>query len=193
VLAEDRHPPARARFVELEPVERARDAPVAERCGSCTACLDACPTDAFTAPWVLDARRCVSYLTIELRGAVPESLREGVGEHLFGCDACQDACPFNRAPSARGAAAAPWRPLERWRSLAPEDLVDVDEARWGELSSGTPVHRATRAGLARHAVTVLATRGERRHLPLLERIARTHDDPAVREHARWGADRLRGA
>jgi epoxyqueuosine reductase len=169
------------------------DTPIAERCGSCTACLDACPTDAFPAPFVLDARRCVSYLTIELRGAMPEELRDGVGEHLFGCDACQDACPWNRGAAQRGAPKARYGALDRWAHASPEALVELDEARWDELARGSPVHRATREGLARNAVTVLANAGEKRHLPLLERLADAHADPAVREHARWGAAKLRRA
>src|SRR5689334_20040117 len=102
-------------------LELVPDLPMAERCGSCTLCLDACPTEAFDRAFVLDPRRCISYLTIELRGAMPAEQRLGVGEHLFGCDVCQDVCPYNRA---RHEEVPPrYLPLERWRELSLEELV----------------------------------------------------------------------
>ncbi|HEX9294799.1 MAG TPA: tRNA epoxyqueuosine(34) reductase QueG [Polyangiaceae bacterium] len=161
----------------------APDVPMAERCGSCSLCLDACPTGAFDAPFVLDPRRCVSYLTIELRGAMPEELRAGVGEKLFGCDDCQDVCPYNRRreePKQR------YLPLARLRDTSLEGLVDLDEETWKALAEGSALKRATRAGLARNAITVLANRREPRYRPLLQRTARDHPDEAVRAHALWG-------
>src|SRR5580698_7783384 len=110
------------------------DAPFSERCGSCTRCLDACPTQAFAAPFVLDARRCISYLTIEHRSAVEPSLREGVGEHLFGCDDCQTACPFNAGTTSRAPLwdedGDPFAPLERWSRLRLEQILSLDAASW---------------------------------------------------------------
>lgn len=164
--------------------------PMSERCGSCTACLDACPTDAFEAPFVLDARRCISYLTIELRGEMPEELREGVGSHLFGCDDCQSVCPFNRTASARRPVPAPYLPLPRWGEASLEALAELDETAWKAASQGSPLFRATHAGLVRNAVTVLANRGDAENAPLLERLAREHPDAAVRAHAEWGLGKL---
>lgn len=168
------------------------DTPIGERCGSCTACLDACPTDAFDAPYVLDARRCISYLTIELRGEMPEELRDGVGEHLFGCDICQAVCPFNRGASQRRAIPSPYLPLGKWSELSMEAVAQLDEAAWDEATRGSPLRRATHAGLVRNAITVLANSGDARNAPLFERLAGEHPDPAVRSHAAWGLGKLDG-
>jgi epoxyqueuosine reductase len=131
---------------------------MAERCGACTRCLDACPTGAFVAPFVLDPRRCISYVTIEGRSVPPEPLRGAVGEHLFGCDDCQEACPYNRVPPPPPADRVPYRPLARWSELSLTDLVALDEPGWRVLAHGTPLRRATRVGLARNAVLVAAGR-----------------------------------
>lgn len=165
-------------------LELTPDAPMAERCGSCTLCLDACPTQAFERAFVLDPRRCIAYLTIELRGAMPPEQRLGVGEHLFGCDICQEVCPYNRARS--GDVAPRYLPLERWRELSLEELVCLDEERFRMLTEGSPLKRATRQGLARNAITILAGRRQLRYRVLLDKAAREHDDPVVREHAAWG-------
>jgi epoxyqueuosine reductase len=165
-------------------LELVPDMPMAERCGSCTLCLDACPTQAFDGAFVLDPRRCISYLTIELRGAMPAEQRLGVAEHLFGCDVCQDVCPYNRARA--GDVPPRYLPLERWRELSLEELVDLDEERFRILTEGSPLKRATRHGLARNAITILAGRRHARYHALLERVAREHQDPVVREHAAWG-------
>jgi epoxyqueuosine reductase len=160
------------------------DTPIGERCGSCSLCLDACPTDAFDGPFVLDPRRCVSYLTIELRGPMPVELREGVGEHLFGCDVCQEVCPYNKK---KGEPPKPrYLPLARWDETSLEALVSLDEAAWKSLAEGSAVKRAMREGLSRNAVTVLANRRHPRYRSLLEIAAREHPDQAVREHAAWG-------
>jgi epoxyqueuosine reductase len=156
-----------------------------DRCGTCTACLDACPTRAFVAPYVLDARRCISYLTIEHRGDVDDALRPGIGEWLFGCDVCQDVCPWNaKASPSREPAFAPERPLEspgEWLSLTPEAF----RARF----RGSAMSRAKRAGLARNAALVLGNRGDRTDLPALTR-ALGDDDPSVRDAARWAIARI---
>jgi epoxyqueuosine reductase len=178
--------------LELEPHHAAE--PFTERCGSCTRCLDACPTDAFVAPLVLDARRCVSYLTIEHRSAIAPDLREGVGTHLFGCDDCQTVCPFNAGAGSRAPARTddgdPFAPLERWSRLRLEELLSLDEAGWREASEGTPLKRAGRAGLARNAAIVLGNAGDARALPALRTCAASHDDPVVREAAAWAIDKM---
>ena len=149
--------------LELQP-----DAPPPDRCGSCTRCLDACPTDAFVAPYVLDSRKCISYTTIELRGAIPEESREGIGHHLFGCDICQDVCPWNRkAPVTR----------------EPED--------WTRLIRGTPLKRAKVRGLLRNLMVVAGNSGLERLVPKLRRFLE-HEDETVREHAAWAVEKLEG-
>ena len=164
------------------------DQPMAERCGSCSRCLDACPTGAFAAPFVLDPRRCISYLTIELRTEIDSTLREGMGSHLFGCDDCQTVCPFNAGTTARaplrGDDGDPFLPLERWSRVKIEQLLSLDDAAWQALSEGTPLKRAGRAGLARNAAITLGNRGERRSLAALH-VATRHADPMVREAAAW--------
>jgi epoxyqueuosine reductase len=168
--------------------------PMSDRCGSCTRCLEACPTQAFVAPFVLDARRCVSYLTIEHHGAVVPDLREGVGHHLFGCDDCQTVCPFNAGAGARAPLptddGAPFVPLERWSHVSLEQLLALDETEWEAASQGTPLKRAGRASLARNAALALGNRGDVRALPALRAAAVHHDDAIVREAAAWAASRL---
>jgi epoxyqueuosine reductase len=128
--------------------------PMAERCGSCTRCLDACPTSAFDAPFVLDPRRCVSYFSIEAPGDVDDDLARRAGSRLFGCDECQSVCPFNRTAPPPLAATRPFHPLDRWRDAALADLVCGDEATFEVLTEGSPLRRAGRVGLALDAVRV---------------------------------------
>lgn len=172
--------------------------PMNERCGSCTRCLDACPTAAFVEPFVLDARRCVSYLTIEARGAPAEELREAVGERYFGCDDCQEVCPFNRTAEPEGARTVDFAPVGTWQERGLGDMVAMDEATFDEVTLGSPLRRAKRAGLARNAALVAANRvrggkGTAEDEAVL-RAALAHDEAAVREVAEWGlAGRAEGA
>jgi epoxyqueuosine reductase len=159
------------------------DARVPDRCGTCTACLDACPTRAFVAPYVLDARRCISYLTIEHRGDIAGELRGALHGWVFGCDICQDVCPWNRkatAPrDAELAPAAPFGPVE--------DLLALDEPGFRARFRDSAVRRSKRSGLLRNAALVLAGAGEGRGA--LER-ARDDADGTVREAARWALERV---
>jgi epoxyqueuosine reductase len=169
------------------------DPPIPERCGSCTRCIDACPTNAFTQPFVLDPRRCVAYLTIEHRSSVPDDLRAGIGEHLFGCDDCQTVCPFNTRAraTARDAVVDPrFLPDPRWRDVAVVDLLALDDAAFVRLREGSPIGRATRSGLARNAALVLGNRGDVSARSALERAASTHDSADVRDAAGWALTRL---
>ena len=163
----------------------------AERCGACTRCLDVCPTSAFLRPFVLDPRRCVSYLPIEHESSIAPDLRAGVGEHLFGCDDCQTICPFNAGAGPRAPLATddgdPFAPLERWSRLRLQDLLSMDDDAWRELSAGTPLRRAGRNGLARNAAIVLGNRRDANALGALQAAAGNHQDPVVREAARWAA------
>ncbi|WP_437901509.1 tRNA epoxyqueuosine(34) reductase QueG [Sorangium sp. So ce124] len=175
------------------------DVPIAERCGSCTRCLDACPTQAFDAPFVLDPRRCVAYLTIEQRSAPAEALRSGMGEHLFGCDVCQEVCPFNRTAPPPLERTAPFHPLARWEARDVDDLVSLDEQAFDALTVGTPVRRARRGGLARNATIVAANRlasgAEGAAAASAKRAlvaALAHDDASVRAVAAWGMSHAGG-
>jgi epoxyqueuosine reductase len=165
------------------------DAPMAERCGSCTRCLDACPTDAFAAPFVLDPRRCVSYFSIESPGDAPAELELRAGDRLFGCDDCQSACPFNRAAPPPASATRPFRPLARWGEVELADLICATDEAFAALTEGSPLQRAGRVGLALDAVRV-ARAWARSGEPLaraegeraLER-ARRSEDAEVRRRA----------
>jgi epoxyqueuosine reductase len=170
-------------------LDLAPDRPMAERCGSCTRCLDACPTDAFTGPFELDPRRCISYFSIEVPGDAPPELEALAGERLFGCDACQSSCPFNRAAPPPREATRPFHPLPRWAEIDLADLVCASEAAFEALTEGSPLRRAGRRGLALDAVRVAqawfrgdddARRSQGR--AALER-ALTSDDEEVRRRA----------
>jgi epoxyqueuosine reductase len=168
-------------------LELASDAPLPDMCGSCTACLDACPTDAFPAPYQLDATRCISYLTIEQKGAIPEEQREGVGRHVFGCDICQDVCPWNRKRRRTGGPA--FEP--RQGSVAPSlaELAALDDEGFRARFRKSPVKRAKRRGLLRNVAVALGNSGDAAGRPVLLRLAEDAD-PLVREHALWALRRL---
>ena len=164
----------------------------ADRCGSCTRCLDACPTTAFVDERVLDATRCISYLTIEQKGAIPIELREALGSLIYGCDICQDVCPWNvRFSSEHIEHSFDAREVigdHDAASLARAILaMDADEFR--TRFKGSPMKRAKQGGLARNAAVVLGNIGDESDIPLLNRAARNHE-PLVREHAEWAKARL---
>ena len=165
------------------------DRPRTDMCGSCTACLDACPTGALPAPGVLDATRCISYLTIELRGSLPEEQREGVGRHVFGCDICQDVCPWNRKRRRRGP--APFEPRPDGFAPGLEELAALDDLGFRDRFRRSPVKRAKRRGLLRNVAVALGNTGDLAHRAVLERLA-ADEDEVVREHAEWGLRRLGG-
>ena len=173
--------------IELEP-----DAPFnADRCGTCTRCIDACPTGAILEPRVLDATRCISYLTIEARGAVPLDLREGVGDRLYGCDICQDVCPWN-VSFARELTNDSLSPrdvfLEDAASLS-RKIIPMSTDNFRETFRGSAMKRAKLRGLKRNAATVLGNIGTPEDLPVL-RAALEDSEEIVREHASWAIDRI---
>jgi len=163
--------------------ELAPDPPLTrEHCGTCRRCLDACPTGAIVAPYQLDARLCISYLTIELRGPIPIELRASVGDWIFGCDVCQDVCPWNRfAPPAREARLH-GRALEDWTLVR---FLSLDETGFDRLFAGSPIRRAQRMGFLRNVCVALGNRGEPNAVPALSRTLAWDPAPLVRGHAAW--------
>ena len=173
--------------VMLTSLELPPDLPPADRCGSCTRCLDACPTNAFPAPYQLDATKCISYLTIELRGSIPEELRPGMGRHVFGCDICQDVCPWNR--KAPVTAIAELQPRPKLVNPELEWLARLTPEEFRETFKGSPVKRAKRSGLLRNVAVAMANSGEERFAGVLRQLC-NDEDRIVAEHARWALERL---
>jgi epoxyqueuosine reductase len=158
-------------------------------CGRCTRCLDACPTGAFVAPYVLDARRCISYLTIELRGPIPQELRPRLGNWVFGCDLCQEVCPYNRAA-----------PFMVWPALQPDltkatmpllELLSLGEDGFRARFRGAAVLRTRRRGLVRNACVAAGNWGDRTLAPILAQLLED-PEPLVRGHAAWALGRVGG-
>jgi len=169
-------------------LELPRDAPAAERCGSCRACLDACPTGAFPAPFRLDARRCISYLTIEHDGPVAEEFRAAMGNRVYGCDDCLAACPWNKfAAEAREAAA--WA-REALNAPPLAELAALDDAGFRALFSGSPIKRIGRDRFVRNVLYAIGNSGDVGLRPVAE-AARDDADPVVRDAAEWAVARLR--
>jgi len=167
-------------------IEFAPDAAHADRCGSCTACQTACPTDAFPAPYHLDARRCISYLTIEHKGPVPEEFREPMGNRIYGCDDCLAACPWNSfAASAQANRAF----LPRAELAAPKlaELLALDDATFRKVFSGSPIKRIGRDRMVRNCLYAAGNSGDLALMPVVQALL-TDADPAVAEAAQWALD-----
>jgi epoxyqueuosine reductase len=154
-------------------------------CGTCTACLDACPTRAFPEPFVLDATKCISYLTVELRTPIPLELREPMGNWLYGCDVCQDVCPWNTKRA--GEPTFPHNPELAW--LDPVELLGLDADAFRQRFKKTSLWRNRRAGLLRNAAIVLGNVGDARALPALEKALT--DEEVIRDAAAWAIERIR--
>src|ERR1700734_2791317 len=169
--------------------------PAPDRCGSCTRCIEACPTNAFIAPYQLDSNKCIAYLTIERRGAIPQDqgkdkngdLRSGMGRHIFGCDICQDVCPWNR--KAPATSAAEFQPREELVNPALEWLADIGAEEFRRTFKTSPLRRTKRAGLRRNAVIAMGNSGDSNFLPQLKKLA-TDDDEVVAESAVWAIQKL---
>jgi epoxyqueuosine reductase len=174
--------------VILTSLELIPDVPAPDRCGTCTRCIEACPTDAILAPYQLDANRCISYLTIEKRGSIPEELRAGMGRHVFGCDICQDVCPWNR--KAPATTAPEFSPREGLVNPALNWLAEMSGEEFRETFRGSPIRRTKRSGLRRNAVIAMGNSGNRQFLPLVETLA-LDEDESVADSARWSMERLR--
>jgi epoxyqueuosine reductase len=164
------------------------DAPATDRCGSCDACQTACPTDAFPAPYRVDARRCISYLTIEHKGPIPEEFRVGIGNRIYGCDDCLAVCPWNKFAAS---AAANRAFLGRAELAAPAlgDLLDLDDAGFREIFSGSPIKRIGRDRMVRNAAIAAGNSGDGRLTGRLRALL-GDGDPAVAEAAAWALARL---
>lgn len=163
------------------------DPPERNRCGSCTRCLVACPTGAITSPFQLDSRRCISYLTIELKGAIPVELRSAIGNRIYGCDDCLAVCPWNKFAGEGRLMRSHARD-----DLALPDLVELlrlDEAGFKRRFGGTPMVRTKRKGLLRNVCVALGNLRDRRALPALQAAA-ADPEPLVAEHARWAIDQI---
>ncbi|MFQ5840575.1 MAG: tRNA epoxyqueuosine(34) reductase QueG [Candidatus Methylomirabilales bacterium] len=170
--------------LDLEP-----DVPIQNRCGACDLCIQACPTGALVGPYLLDARRCISYLTIELKGSIPRQLRPLMGTHIFGCDICQDVCPYN-------AKATPTREEGFWPRrgfYVPEliPLMELTEEEFSRRFRGSPIKRAKRRGLLRNVAVALGNLRAPEAVPVLARAALMEGEALIREHAAWGLGRIR--
>jgi len=158
-------------------------------CGKCTRCLDACPTQAFAAPGVVDARRCISYQTIENKGVIPRELRAGIGDRIYGCDVCLEVCPWNRfAKAGRSTLLVARRELA---ALTVREALALTPARFAEVFRKTPIKRVKLAGLLRNACVVAGNSGDATLIEPLVRLA-THDSALVRAHAVWAVRKLGG-
>jgi len=170
----------------LTTLELLPDAPQASRCGSCTRCITACPTNAITGDHRLDARRCISYLTIELKGSIPPELRPLIGDRIYGCDDCLDACPWNRFASASREAAFAARPAAR---MPLRDYLALDDVQFRILFRRSPIKRVKRRGFLRNVCVALGNVGSDADLPALRRAA-FDPEPLIAEHAIWAIDRI---
>ncbi len=176
--------------LDLTDNQRTAEFPAPDRCGTCTRCITACPTQAIIAPGELDARLCISYLTIEKRGEIPVHLRSGMGRNVFGCDICQDVCPWNR--KAPVTSAAEFEPREGLVNPALGWLAEMQPEEFRTIFRGSPVRRAKLSGLRRNAVIAMGNSGDKKFLPTLKRLCQD-SDPVVAKHARWAVAALEPA
>jgi epoxyqueuosine reductase len=172
----------------LTTLELACDEPQGDRCGTCVRCITACPTGAITAPHRLDARRCISYLTIELKGSIPLELRPFIGDRIFGCDDCLEACPWNRfAKLSRESAFAARRSTV---AISLRDYLSLDDNEFRELFRNSPIKRIRRRGFLRNVCVALGNVGTAQDLPALERMLTDHDR-LIAEHAAWAISQIK--
>ena len=173
--------------VILTSFELTPNLPAPDRCGTCTRCIDACPTDALIAPYQLDSNLCISYLTIEKRGEIPEHMREGLGRHVFGCDICQDVCPWNR--KAPATIAAEFQAREGLVNPALAWLAEISTEEFRETFRGSPIRRTKRVGLRRNAILAMGNSGNQEFVPFLKNLT-LDEDAVIAESARWALGKL---
>ena len=171
----------------LTTLELSIDEPVEDRCGTCERCIKACPTGAITAPHRLDARRCISYLTIELKGSIPLELRPLIGDRIFGCDDCLDVCPWNRFAQVSHETAFSSRESTTGMSL--RDYLELTDAEFRQLFKSSPIKRIKRRGFLRNVCVALGNAGDASDLPALERAA-ADPEPLIAEHAGWAIEQI---
>lgn len=176
-------------LVDLEIVSEPND-PYPNRCGSCSSCIDKCPTGAIVSPYIIDARRCISYLTIELKGPIPRELRPMISDHLFGCDICQDVCPWNSKVALHQDPA--FSPREELDRLSLEDVIQLTAQDFSRIFKGSPIKRSKRRGLLRNAAVVLGNLGNHAHVPLLAERLRVEEEALVQGHIAWALGRIGG-
>lgn len=169
-------------------LELAPDEPEKNRCGTCDKCITACPTGAITSPFQLDARKCISYLTIELKGSIPVELRPAIGNRIYGCDECLAVCPWNRFAKAGRVMAEHSRPDLNMPALL--ELLQLDKESFKKMFAGTPILRTKRRGLLRNVCVALGNIGDESALPYLER-ALGDEEPLVVEHAEWAIQEIK--
>jgi len=167
--------------IDLEP----DDAPITDHCGTCTRCINACPTQAILPDRTLDARRCISYLTIENKGDIPEELRSPMQDWIFGCDICQMVCPWNRFSAPADSAFEPTTPL---RISAPD--LTLSSVEFNQRFKRSPLNRAKRRGVLRNLAVAIGNSGNKTDIPILEQAIQD-DEPLVREHAKWAMEEMR--
>ena len=173
--------------VILTSLDLAPDLPAPDRCGTCTRCIQACPTDAFVAPYQLDSSKCISYLTIEKRGSIAEDLREGMGHHVFGCDICQDVCPWNRkAPATTN---SEFQPRENLFHPPLDWLAAMSAEEFRAAFRGSPIRRAKHIGMRRNAILAMGNSGNTKFIPQLETFA-SSEEPVIAEAAKWALGKL---
>lgn len=169
----------------LTTLELESSQPVKDRCGTCTRCIEICPTRAIIAPYVLDARLCISYLTIENKGSIPLELRKAIGQHVFGCDDCQEVCPWNRDAQL---------PEEFLRNTSLDELhryLEMNETEFKTYFKESPILRSKRRGFLRNVCVVLGNLGKAESIPFLNRVLED-TEPLIREHAAWALEEIKG-
>jgi epoxyqueuosine reductase len=171
-------------------IDLQQDAPLKKTCGSCTACIDDCPTGAIVAPYVVDNTKCISFLTIELRGPIPVHMREQIGDWVFGCDICQDVCPVNR--KALGVLEPQFTQRHDFAAPALLPLLELTDETFIERFRGSPIRRAKRVGLQRNVCVALGNIGDTSAVPALVLVLRNATEPMLRGHAAWALGRIGG-